>query len=334
MQSATIPSYVKRVLDLLEGVNPTSRGWIAYCPCPTHGENGDQHPSLAVAIGNAGRILLHCPVGCKFDAILAAIHLEARHLLKPLESLSDPESSSEPVETSGTRPPADLDLCHRAYTLLLGHLALGDEHHKDLLRRGLSDPEIIRREYRTLQNADRDTPAAAVFKELGEDMEHVPGFIRQDKSVTLAGKLPGLLIPVRAIGGRIQALKIRTEYDPKYIYLTSSTTGGPSPGSPLHVPLGTPTSTPIVRVTEGEIKADVCAALDPTPTIGVPGVCQWEKSLAILKELKAKTVVIAFDAPDVCAKPPVFNQAKQFCEALRAAAFEVELEIWNASQGH
>ena len=54
---------------------------------------------------------------------------------------------------------------------------------------------------------------------------------------------------------------------------------GTSPGSPVHVPLGIVAPALVVRLTEGELKADVCTALDNTPTIGVPGVTQWRGAL-------------------------------------------------------
>jgi hypothetical protein len=81
-------------------------------------------------------------------------------------------------------------------------------------------------------------------------------------------------------------------------------------------------------VTEGELKADVCTALDGTPTAGVPGVTQWRPALKVLKALGAKTVVIAHDSPDVNSKPHVFEQAEALWRTLLAEGFVVELEDW------
>jgi hypothetical protein len=134
-------------------------------------------------------------------------------------------------------------------------------------------------------------------------------------------------VPVRDLQGRIQALKIRRASEPKYVYLTGGD-NGPSSGSPVHVPLGIAGPSTIVRVTEGELKADVCTVLDPVPTIGVPGVTQWRGVHPVLKSLGAATIVLAYDSPDVHTKPPVFEQAESFWQALKGEGFQVELEDW------
>lgn len=46
-------------------------GWLVCCPCPNHGKGrGDRSPSLSVADGNDGRLLLRCFAGCDFADIL------------------------------------------------------------------------------------------------------------------------------------------------------------------------------------------------------------------------------------------------------------------------
>jgi hypothetical protein len=97
----------------------------------------------------------------------------------------------------------------------------------------------------------------------------------------------------------------------------------------VHVPLGVVGPTETVRVTEGELKAEVCIVLDGTPTIGVPGVTQWRSAIPVVKSLGAKTVILAYDSPDVHTKPPVFEQTEEFWKALQAEGFEVELEDWH-----
>jgi hypothetical protein len=92
--------------------------------------------------------------------------------------------------------------------------------------------------------------------------------------------------------------------------------------------LGVLTPSSLVRVTEGELKADICTALDSTPTIGVPGVTQWQHAIPVLKQLGAQTVILAYDSPDVHTKPPVFEQAEAFWQGLIADGFEVQLEDW------
>jgi hypothetical protein len=46
-------------------------GWLVCCPCPNHGKGrGDRFPSLSVADGDDGRLLLRCFAGCEFADIL------------------------------------------------------------------------------------------------------------------------------------------------------------------------------------------------------------------------------------------------------------------------
>ena len=61
---------VARVLERLEGVNPSGGGWQALCPA-----HDDQHPSLSVAEGDDGRCLLKCHAGCTTQAVIDALDL-------------------------------------------------------------------------------------------------------------------------------------------------------------------------------------------------------------------------------------------------------------------
>ena len=46
-------------------------GWLVCCPCTNHGKGqGDRFPSLSVADGDDGRLLLRCFAGCEFVDIL------------------------------------------------------------------------------------------------------------------------------------------------------------------------------------------------------------------------------------------------------------------------
>ena len=62
---------VEVVLARLEGVRSTvPHRWIARCPA-----HQDKSPSLAIADGEDGRVLLHCFGGCDTEAVLSAIGL-------------------------------------------------------------------------------------------------------------------------------------------------------------------------------------------------------------------------------------------------------------------
>jgi hypothetical protein len=222
----------------------------------------------------------------------------------------------------------DGELVNKVYALLLDTLSLRDRDRDGLHRRGLDDGEIDRRGYRTLRNVDRGGAARKVVDQLGDDTFLVPGIVPGRHGPTIDGTATGLLIPVRGLAAQIQALKVRRVFgDPKYLYI--STNGGPGPGAPPHIPLGISTPARTVRVTEGELKADVATVLSDTPTIGVPGVTQWRSALPVLSDLGAETVILSYDAPDVHSKVPVFEQARDFWQALERQGLQVELEDWD-----
>ena len=69
-------SPVELLLARLDGVRAIGAGrWIAKCPA-----HADNRPSLAIAEGADGRVLLHCHAGDGVHAILGAVGLEARDL--------------------------------------------------------------------------------------------------------------------------------------------------------------------------------------------------------------------------------------------------------------
>jgi hypothetical protein len=344
-----MPAHLRRMLDRLKEVRPTRDGWDALCPCADHNKDGDQHASLRVTLGDDGRVLIVCRVGCPTDAVLDALGMGFEDLFAGDDSSEGAANNDRGGASScqgdnnvnngdalsGAVTPtkkADPDLSHRAYEQLLKQLPLTEDDRQGLRRRGLSDAEIDRRGYGSLRNVDRGRAARAVYQALGDAVLAVPGFAQGDYGVTLHGTATGLLVPVRDLQGRVVALKVRRATEPKYVYLTGGD-GGPSPGSPVHVPLGVVAPSPSVRVTEGELKADVCVALDGTPTVGVPGVTQWRGALEVLKALAARTVIIAFDAPDVHTKAPVFEQAEALWRALEREGFATEVEDWNDPQG-
>ena len=84
-------------------------GWLVCCPCPNHGKGrGDRFPSLSVADGNDGRLLLRCFAGCEFADILD--ELKSRGLMEgaapqPRRVLRYPPKPIEPEPN-----PAALDI--------------------------------------------------------------------------------------------------------------------------------------------------------------------------------------------------------------------------------
>jgi len=58
------------LLGRLQGVRQSGRGWEAHCPA-----HEDRKPSLTIAVGESGALLLRCHAGagCPLDKIVAAI---------------------------------------------------------------------------------------------------------------------------------------------------------------------------------------------------------------------------------------------------------------------
>jgi putative DNA primase/helicase len=59
---------------------PVGSGFVCSCPVPTHGKGrGDKNPSLSIAEGSDGTLLVNCKAGCDCQDIFTA--LRARGLL-------------------------------------------------------------------------------------------------------------------------------------------------------------------------------------------------------------------------------------------------------------
>ena len=212
---------------------------------------------------------------------------------------------------------------HEVYSALLDALSLSPAHDENLQGRGLTKDEIERRGYRSLPRGGRDRIADDLHATHGDDVLGVPGIARRERNglkyFTIAGA-EGLLIPVRDADGRIIAIKIRRDGNidgSRYAYLSSTRYGGPGPGSPAHVPVGISAPAPTVRLTEGELKADIASVLTSVPTISVPGVGNWRVAIEPLKRLKCTTVILAMDM-DATTKIHV-AAARGCAESLRPA---------------
>ncbi len=71
------------LLSRLDKVRQTGDGrWAACCPGPLH-NHGDRHPSLSIALGDDGRVLLKCHTGCGVSEIVAAVGLTLSDLFPP-----------------------------------------------------------------------------------------------------------------------------------------------------------------------------------------------------------------------------------------------------------
>ena len=323
--------HLQHFLSRLEGVRETpSGGFKACCPCSGHGDDGkgDHDPSLSIDLGEEDRILFHCFAGCTPDSVLEAMELDFPDLW-PAPGEPDEADGEVPARTNdpGTRAgqdarpsgSADPDLLDRVYRSLLGKLSLTDSHRQTLWDRGLDDRQIDRLGYRSLSFfAVRQKGLVPLRNEFGDDLLRVPGFVEKRGAISVVDLPGGILIPVRDPAGRIVAVKIRSDDDnqgSKYLWFSGG--GGPSCGSPAHVPLGVGASR-LVRVTEGPIKADIAFLRSGLPTIAVAGVASWAPAIPLLKDLGAEAVRLAFDA-DILVKKGVAEQLMRLLQGARRA---------------
>lgn len=232
---------------------------------------------------------------------------------------------------------------HRVYTALLSVLTLSVAHRHALIRRGLTPSDIDRADYKTLPPVgDRAQVVKALRHELGGTIANdIPGLDYSrttNPDIKLLGP-SGVLIPVRDHQGQIQALKVRCD-DPargKYLWLSSTSAEGPSPGAPCHLAPHPEAPHFTVRVTEGPLKADVATALSALSTLGIPGVTTYRAAMPLLRELKAHTVVLAWDA-DARKKTAhvnfVASSLESFALLLAAEGIAVEVETWPTDDQH
>lgn len=77
----TVSEPVENFLSKLENVKRNGSGWSASCPCRA----GDENPSLSVAEGNDGRVLVQCHYGspCNINQICEAMEISLKELYPP-----------------------------------------------------------------------------------------------------------------------------------------------------------------------------------------------------------------------------------------------------------
>lgn len=245
------------------------------------------------------------------------------------------EGGAVPAADFTPRPMARRAAPHvlnRAYRRILGLLPAptGERLEHLLARRGVTEAVIHEIGLREVsRRVNRLRVAAAVADELGlEEALAVPGiYLRECRR----GKLPflggyeGIIIPCQSLAREVLALKVRV-LDPaiiaergKYFALSSSYHGGPKAEPMVHVPAHRPADARTVRVTEGELKAEIAQRLTGVLTISIPGVDFWNLAMPVLRELAPERVLVAFDG-DWRTNPNVGTNLRDFVRALRPEA--------------
>lgn len=227
---------------------------------------------------------------------------------------------------------ASIETIDAAYRALLAQLSLTQAHREALERRGLDTAAIARGGYRSLAGSGRTALGRSVAAIT--TLEGVPGFHVAGNSWVVGGA-SGLLVPLRNLSGQIVALKVRRDdanAEPRYLYLSSTRHGGPSAVHALHVPVGISAPVQLLRITEGELKADVATELGGVPCVSVPGVGSWRLALDAVRALRPARVQIAFDA-DWKTKRPVARAAEALVAELRASNIAATLLKWDPGLG-
>jgi hypothetical protein len=249
----------------------------------------------------------------------------------PASSYDDLHGGTAPLAAAHEK--ADKETLNAVYSALLASLTLSKAHREKLHHRGLSDANIDERHYRTLPLQGRARLAKKLREQFGDVALSVPGIAQKQGEngpyLTVAGAA-GLLIPIRSVSSRIVALMVRRDEQDgagKYTYLSSAKYGGPSPGSPVHVPIGVTGPCETLRITEGALKSDIATSLSNTPTIGIPGASIWRVALEIVKQLGATRILLALDV-DASHNSNVGRALAQLAEAITSIGYEIAMETW------
>ena len=242
----------------------------------------------------------------------------------------------------------------KVYRCLFSHLSLSRSHRSNLLRRGLTQSEILSLGYVSLPDGLERLPFINRLTDLyGQQLLTIPGFyLTAKKRIWLAGPA-GMLIPCKDVDGNIVGAQIRTENTSgggKYRWLSASPKQrkrrGVSSGTPIHVsqfrisacgpgvPRNPKSEIKRVWITEGILKADVAARKLGKIVLGVAGVSSWREAelKPILDTLDTRSVVVAFDA-DTQTNAHVRSAKARLYEALLGMDYRVAVAAWDIEHG-
>jgi replicative DNA helicase len=240
-------------------------------------------------------------------------------------------ANGQATETRANDPQvASVQVRDAAYRAILESLELADDHRQALLDRGFSDAAIAKAGYKTLpvpNDPDRIAARDAAKQAAGEEWASVPGVAAL--GAEFVGR--GLLIPCRDCKGDVVGLRTRPDDQGtggKYRYLSS--------GSPKHPP--TPhvsilaKANGTVRISEGELKADLSTQLSGVPTVSIPGVGNWRTVVPIVDEVKPASILLAFDADCRTNKAVARAMIESYGE-LAAKGYKCSIERFSEGKG-
>lgn len=337
-----VPSAPDQFVAMIEeldrrGLLSTSSEDSAMARCPAH---DDTTPSLSIRRGDKQPVILRCFAGCPAEDVLAALGMRFADI--SVERAEETDSS--PFEDAGIVPTPRPELYDRVYLALLHALPLEPTAHEALVARGLAQDDIAARMYRSI---DPDLARAAADKLNGhftaEDLCGVPGFYPAQDQRQIKGRwqdhrlvarfscAPGILVPIRRATGEIVGLKVRTEQEGagRYRYVSSAPFGGPRASGEIHWSGPYEPGAPL-RITEGELKADVAASIDGLVTLSAPGVATWRKVVDAIDALpvKPKVLTVAFDMDT-----PGHGARRKLAAKLLKRGYNVQVALWAGVKG-
>ena len=200
----------------------SGEGYVAHCPCPDHGADGEDHrPSLAITIGEEGVIACICRVGCDTENVLKSVGLTFQNLYPgPGEAPREPLNAHH--NPLGLIDDDDADRRHRIYTAFLEECYVQPWIFRDMQARGFLDRYT--RKIGVCPVPSDDAFLQQIYEQEGDQIWSVPGIVSDEHDQPRLNNLEslqgGMIIPVRDVRDRIVALKVRRKKKPKYLYAT------------------------------------------------------------------------------------------------------------------
>ena len=192
---------------------------------------------------------------------------------------------------------------HFAYRSMLDRLPLNRGHRRDLIRRGMTDSDIVKLGYKSAPTTGHEKLASELIG-LGVSPEHIPGFFKNKAGKwSIYAPFPGYLIPVRGLDGYIGSLQLRLDYGKYLPFYSTNMEGGSKSYGELH--FAGDFFGGFLFITEGILKADMiyhlyrrlCPGIRFS-VIGLPGAGNLHNIEEVLIELADRgfhTVVEVFD---------------------------------------
>lgn len=197
----------------------------------------------------------------------------------------------------------------KIYRALLNECKLLPKHRSNLIKRGLSNEDIVKYLIKSVPYDCKAMCKKLVDK--GFNLNNVPGFFMENNEWNMKS-IPGFFCPVYDVDGYIVSLQIRADMvrdGRKYLWFSSPNDKCGTAVESAAIFLGDKNATEVV-ITEGILKAIVYHVKTNTSIIGMPGISDRRTVEKVLSGLKNVQVVHeAFDM-DKCLYPICKNDYK------------------------